>query len=94
MADELLGSDPAVTVPCELSNLCPIQPTDIQPKGHPAAGPNIGGQVEAHWVEGDPLLVLPRCRLPAEGHNAVTVVVVEKVRKDLAANAKRCVLST
>jgi len=69
-------------------NFAPVDWPSIEPQTEPTLGTYVRGQVEALRFAACAVDVLAQRRLAAHGNDAVAVVVVEEIRKDLLAYAK------
>jgi len=75
-------------------NVVPVDVPQIEPYAEPTARTDVRGQVEAPRVAGGPVDVLSKRRLAADGHDAVSVMVLEKIGEDPAPYAEVGVITT
>src|SRR5690349_10870410 len=71
----------------DLGDLAPSDAAAIEPHAEPSARPDVRRQVEPLGVEPGAIDILATLRLHADRDDAVAVMVVEKIRENLAAHA-------
>src|SRR5580692_1681425 len=72
-ARQLLRSHQPVTATDQFGYFVPIHAWNVQPEGHPAAGPDVGRQVKLLRVRGDERVVVSRQHFAADGDDAVAM---------------------
>src|ERR1700686_221360 len=70
-------------------NLVPRNRRTVEPKADPTASPDVRRQIEPRRPLPYQITVLAETCLHADRHDAIAVMIIEKVGKDLLANAER-----
>src|SRR5271169_3058735 len=72
----------------EVANLRPVDRVAVQPQTKPTPRPNVSRQIKTLWLAGSAIDVFPERRPAANRNDAVAVMIVQKISKYLAADAK------
>jgi hypothetical protein len=88
-----LWGDLRVAAKNEFFHFRPVHRSQIQPQAHPAPGADIGGHVELAGIGLDQSLIVIGENLAAYANDAVPVMIVEVIRKNLSCDQEAGVIS-
>ena len=93
LGDQPLRSRQSIRIDDEALDLVPVDAGEIEPQTDPAAGPEVGGNVETLGREVDKCLIPSGLGSAVERNAPVAVMVLEIVAESLAANLQAQVLT-
>src|SRR5258708_8201419 len=87
-----LRRDQSVTQVHQIPHFGPINTLTVEPQAKPAARAYVGRKIEALWLSRVAVDIFSQRRFAAHGHNAVAVMVLQKIPEPSAANSTRSAL--